>query len=532
MVRRLKSGFWCRQGKVLGLLLAAGLVVSACGGGSAAPSAAASVNQSKQTLRVGVSGIPPAADPWKQGALQEPASFSFTPVFDTLLRSENGVLQPRLALSWKNTSPTTWQFTLRPNVKFQNGQAFTSSDVVGDVEYLRDTTAGLATSTAVEISTVTSARALGPLSVEVTTSNTDASLPNQMGAIVILPSQYWNEQGPVGFAKAPIGTGPYMVDSWSSSKVTYSAFKGAWDPAKIGNLVITSLTNASASLQALQSNEIDLDLGMDPSQIGQAKSAGLKVYGKPSNNLQVLAFCNTCNLTGVAADAAKALSDPRVRQALNYAIDKQAMIKTIYANTSSTAGSQSTEGVFGFNPAVKPFPYDPTKAKALLAEAGYPNGFVLPITAYANVVPGDVLMMDAVKANLAKIGVNAVITDLPVATWVQLEDTNGWSTPVFLRGDNPAPDYSLSRVYNNYTCTRKPAWWCDQAQSSLIAQSNSTLNSAKRQQLLFQVAESFHNNPSDIYLVTQADISASKSALTGFSTIQYGLVDWQALRLS
>jgi peptide/nickel transport system substrate-binding protein len=251
---------------------------------------------------------------------------------------------------------------------------------------------------------------------------------------MILPRKYFQQVGADGFAKNPIGSGPYRV-----AKNTLGAFiqlesmDHHWRDGgpRFKTLTFLLVPEESTRLAQLRTGEADL-IAVSRERVPEVKAAGFNVFSKLNDQVVAVYMQQQWDPVPIA--------DKRVRQALNLAIDKEALIKFVFAGQGVPVamypiGSYGVAG--GADPTLKPYPYDPPRARQLLVEAGYPDGFETKIYSY---VTGDLpelnRLSEAVADYLAKVGVKARITPMDraaLSTKRQARTLSGdllpWSTP-------------------------------------------------------------------------------------------------------
>ncbi|MBB4913429.1 ABC transporter substrate-binding protein [Streptosporangium saharense] len=382
--------------------------VAACGGGSTGGSNAA------ETLTVVASAAPATLDPVKANVGSD--NWFVNLAYDTLLRlGPDGDVQPGLAVRWgyvgKNN--TTFELKLREGVKFADGTPLTAQAVAASLDYARKNGLNAATwSSAIESVTAT-----GPLTVRINCSTPHPVLPLLLDQIQLVGSVI----SPKGLADPSkmgansFGAGPYVLDSAQSASgdhYTYTPNPNYWDKSRIHwkKVVIKVVTNPSSALDAVKTGQADLT-ALVANQADTAKSSGLAVINAP------IAFAGV-NLADRDGTLAKPLADVRVRQALNYAVDRQAITQAIFKEYGQPTTQLSLPGLDGYVPDYdNRYPYDPAKAKKLLAEAGYPDGFTL--RAEVQGVNGFDLLPQAVFQQWKQVGVTVnVVTDTTVGAFL------------------------------------------------------------------------------------------------------------------
>lgn len=485
------------------VLSAAALVISACGGSDDDGGGGGG----SDTLRVGVQALPPGqGNPFS--ALGSPSIYTWAAMFDGLTQvNSNGEAKPALATKWESTSPTEWTFTLREGLTFSNGEKLDSAAVVSTFAYLhsdegKDTVVGK------ELLKITSAVTNDDLSLTFTTAKPDPTLPNTIASMYIVAPKAWQDLGPDGFAAKPVGSGPFKVDSWDPGKVTFSAFTGSWRKPKVTKLVVTELAEPASRVQALQSDQVDLALGLAPDQIATIEGSGDKVQISPAPQVMSLAFI------GTKKDSP--LADQKVRQALNYAVDKQSIVDNLLAGEAKPAGQGATPAAFGYDPDLEPYPYDTAEAEKLLGEAGYGDGFKLTAEVVTGTFPADAEIYQAMKADLAKVKVDVTLKQIKFSEWLDKYISGSWTVDAFGLSWNTVPALDARRPYGFFSCEKKPAFFCDESVMPLLDKADQELEPDKRKQALHDLAQKVHDNPPALFLVEQIDLNGTAGNLSGY----------------
>jgi peptide/nickel transport system substrate-binding protein len=491
-----------RHKKILSVTISVALAILMWGGQTPA-------NAASQTLTIGVPGLPPSqGNPFKEGP-GTPGIHTYAAIFDALTVVEHrGVVRPRLATFWKPTNSTTWRFNLRKGVKFSNGEVFDADAVVTNINFLVSPDGRKTVIGSTELPDITGAKKISQYVVDITSKATDAILPAKLAALYIVAPKAWLSAGQDVFAKAPVGTGPFKVDSISTTRIELSAFKGSWRSPKADKLIIIPLGDAASRLQALQSGQVNMVAGITPDQIAAAKSSKATVISIASPQVMSLAF-NVVRGGPVA--------DVRVRQALNYAVDKKAIAHSLLAGVGKPATQGTTPSVLGYNSDVKGYPYDPAKAKQLLAAAGYAGGLTIAADITVGSFPSDNLIYQAVKSDLAKVGVTLNYTTITFAQWLPQYNANSWKGDAFGLSWNSAPRGDASRPYAIFVCKPVAPFYCNPAEDALIKSAALELNAAKRLAILKEVAVKVTASAPALYIVEQIDLYALAKGVHGFS---------------
>lgn len=292
-------------------------------------------------------------------------------LFDSLVRrGPDGADLPRLAESWERRDDLTWRFHLRHGVKFQDGSPFTAADVKFSFDRMNQTPFS-ALQQLWPQTTLREVRVIDDDTVELVTDKPSVTMLYWLEEAFIAPKAYYSAHDAAYLNTHPLGSGPYKLKEWiPGDHVTLTAnadyFNGA--PA-LKEVIFKVVPDLSARLNGLATGDIDLALELTPDTFAQANtphSRGEQVLG-----LRKLHF-------GIAQHSKlTALQDARVRQALNYAIDVPTMIRTLMHG--ATTPLTSVVNPPNSDPTLTPYRYDPDKARALLAAAGYAQGFDLDI---------------------------------------------------------------------------------------------------------------------------------------------------------
>ncbi len=248
---------------------------------------------------------------------------------------------------------------------------------------------------------------------------------------------------PEQFDLQPVGTGPFQLQAYQKDAVIrYTANPGYFrGKAAIDNLVFAITPDASVRLQKLKANECQVMAYPNPADIQAIKAdPNLQLLEQAGLNVGYLGF-NT---------EKKPFTDPRVRQALNMAINKKAIIEAVFQGTGTVAKNPIPPTMWGYNDAVKDYPYDPAGAKKLLAEAGFPNGFETDIWAMPvqrPYMPNARRTAEMIQADWKNVGVNAKIVTYEWGEYLK-RSKNGEHQTVILgwTGDNGDPDNFLATL--------------------------------------------------------------------------------------
>jgi peptide/nickel transport system substrate-binding protein len=300
----------------------------------------------------------------------------------------------------------------------------------------------------------------------------------------MMPPKYAKEKGIQHFSQNPVGTGPYKFVKWTrGQEIVLEANTEYWKGAPaIKTLVFKIIPDYSTRVAALLSGAIDLLGHVTPEDVPTIEAnKGLKVQSTP-----ILRFQWTYLSDAMTKGAP--LADKRVRQAVNYAVNTPRIIRDILGGYGTPTVALNPLH-FGYNPNVKPYPYDPTKAKALLKDAGYANGFEMTIHfATVNMMKGDE-MYQAVQSDLAAVGIKAKLQKWSGVGYMDMVKSgrakpayglNWGSTGLF---DGDAVLFPFFRSGQFYT------FWSTPEVDTLIDQQRTEMNVEKRKALMWKIQE-------------------------------------------
>ncbi len=462
----------------------------------------------QDTLRVAIHTLPTQqGNPY--GIQLTPAIFVGSALYDGLvLVNNNGIPQAALATSWKSLDDKTWQFKLRANTTFDNGRPVTARAIVDAINYLQGD--GKKLRAAREVAGVESVTAVDNLTVNVVTKAPDAILPKRISQVFIPEPQAWADMGEAAYSAKPIASGSYKLESWNADKVVLVARKESWRPPKIGRIEFFGIPEQASRTAGILSGQLDIAINLGTDDIGRLKRGGKQVKVEAAPQVLSLILPNK-----VHDDSP--FNDVRVRRAANYAVNKQSIADNLFAGQSRPAAGQgATARAFGYNPSISAYKYDPEKAKQLLAEAGYPNGFKLLAEVTVGAFAGDADMYQAMAADLGKVGIETELRQIVFPDWLKKYLSLGWDGQAFGLSWLTDPYVDSARFLTYISCSQKPAFFCDEETQKLIDASHQEFDSAKREGLLQDIASSYHDLAPAIWLVEAIDIYGMSSRLKGF----------------
>lgn len=449
-------------------------------------------------LTIGLAASTTSMDP--QFYVVGPNSAMARNIFDGLVNQDGKQqIQPALAVSWTTLDDTTWEFKLRPNVKFHDGSDFTADDVVASIRRVALAATNSPSSFAPYVKAIFDVTVVDPLTVRIKTAGPTPLLLNNLSRIAILPAEMGTTTTELmNIGKGVVGTGPFKFVSWSpDDKVVlarndaYWGEKPAWD-----KVTFRVFKNSSARVAAILSGDVDMIESIPTADTRTLQASDkLNVVSIAGNRVMYLHMDQRRAESPFAKgpDGKNPLLKAEVRRALSLSINREALVDRIMDGQGVPAGQVVPEGYFGYAPSIKVDPYDPTRAKKLLADAGYPDGFSLTFHASNDRYPNDSKVAQAIGQFFSRVGIKTEVVTLPGSVYfsrasnlefslimggaaVETGEASGVLGPILETFDDKAGQGNRGRYSN-------PAF--DKALNSARA----TLDSGKREELLRQATE-------------------------------------------
>jgi peptide/nickel transport system substrate-binding protein len=405
-----------------------------------------------QTLRIAMAAEPTAADPHHYAAA--PNSTLHDHVFESLVRLDARLKpQPSLAESWTRRDDRTWVFRLRPGVRFHNGQVLSSADIVFSYCRILNNDSELAVSYSSTVRRLAKVEPEGPDTVVITTREPEPLLTSDLATLRIIPRGLVPER-PIAFdtatncgaqgpwptlaafndGSAVIGTGPYRLRVFgrgSASELVrndgYWGEKPAWQAVRL-----QPVTAAGPRLAGLLAGDHDVVEAPATGDIPRLReNANIRLAVAPTTRLIFLQLDQREPSPFVnGGNGPNPLRDPRVRQALSLAIDRNAITARVMDGLATPAAQFLPEGMAGIIPGLPVLPHDPARARALLAEAGYPNGFTMTLHATNNRYVNDARVAQALAQYLTRIGVRTEVDAMPSNVYFGRRARREFSVPM------------------------------------------------------------------------------------------------------
>jgi len=441
-----------------------------------------------QELRFASSGDAVSMDPYIRN---EVFTYSFLGnVYEGLVRRNPDLtIAPELAESWEMVSPTQWRFHLRQGVSFHDGSPFTADDVIFSADRVRAGDSDFKN----RLSGVTEVVKVDDYTVDFITAEPNPILHFTWPNWYIM-SKTWAEANGVADASRATdvenfatlhanGTGPFkLVTREPGSKTTLEANDGWWNEAnKAGNVesvTYTPLPNDATRVAALLSGQMDMVYPIPVQDIPRLEAApNVKVIAGPEVRTMYLTMNQWKDtLPGSAVEGENPFKDQRVREAVYRAIDIDLINQRIMRGQATAAALMVAPGVNGFTDQIERYAYDPEKSKALLAEAGYPDGFKLTFQCSNDMYLNDEAICLAISSMLARVGIEADTNVQARAQYLEAVLSPNMDFGLAMLGTTPASLDSHIALFSLHMCPRlsedRPIWAADDIKSLVAGTSN------------------------------------------------------------
>jgi peptide/nickel transport system substrate-binding protein len=483
-----------------------------------------------QTLRVGVSAPITSIDPHYHNLA--PNNSLGAQIFERLVEmDEHDHLVPGLATSWKLVAPDVWEFHLRP-AKFQNGNEFTADDVVFTLNRVPNVP-NSPSNFAAYTKPVTSAEVVDAHTIRLHTNGVFPLLPAYMTAVFMLNRKADEGMTTEDFnsGKAAIGTGPFRLVSYKpDDRIELERYDDYWGPKGTWqHVTVRMIPNDASRVAALLAGDVDfIDFVPTEDLAKLSTDPKVKLWEQLGIRIIFLGLDQSHDqspfITGPNGEKLdkNPLKDLRVRQALSVAINRQAIVDRIMEGAAVPSGQFLPPGTFGYVPDLQAPAYDPAQAKALLAQAGYPNGFRIALHGPNDRYVNDARIIQAIGQMWQRIGVQTQVDPLPWTSYVGQANKQAFSAFLFGWGSGTA-EASDPLIAQVATFNPAKGWgasnrgrYSNPEVDRLIAEALNTTDDPEREKLLQQATRLVFQDVGIIPLHIQKNIWATRS---GFSYI-------------
>ena len=343
-------------------------------------------------------------------------------IFDRLIhQGAQQRLEPGLALTWQPIDALTWEFTLRPDVQFHTGVAFTAEDVVAS--WRRAVRITGHSTMSVYARAIATMEAVSPLVLRVTTHSPWPMLPNEISQIAIIPAHLEQaETADFESGAAMIGTGPFQFSGWERGDHVRLTRNPDWWGGQVDweRVELRAIPDDAARITALIDGQVDMIDNVPPADVARLETSRLvRVSSIPTSRVIYMGFDvgeavppGTSGLNG--SDLTEnPFRDLRVRQAVAHAINRPLLVDQSLEGQGQPAAQVVLPGLFGAAPGLEALPFDLERARGLLAEAGYPNGFQTTLSCTRHRYVNDVQVCNALALMLTGIGIRTTVETFP-----------------------------------------------------------------------------------------------------------------------
>lgn len=434
-------------------------------------------------------------------------------IYETLIEQTPDLkLEPALATEWEEVEENLYEFKLREDVTFHNGEPFTASDV----EYtLRRAVESPTIGHIVDSINPDTIEVIDEYTIRVGTNDTFGPFLTHLAhpAVAILNEKAVEEAGEDYGVSVVVGTGPFVFDEWvTGASVTANRNEDYWgEPAGVDRIEFSTIADPSVRLIELESGAVDIAYDIAPSDISAVEEN------------EELTLLNTPNLgaeyLGLNMKNDTPLRDVKVRQAIAHGIDVKSIIDTVYMGVGEQMSGPINELVFGFNDSLKPIEYNVDTAKELLAEAGYPDGgFTLTLNVGDN-SQERIRVSQVVSEALAELGITVEVSQMEWGAF--LDATAVGEADLFLLGWTTVTtdaDYGLYPLFhsNSFGESGNRTFYANDRVDELLDLGRYTTDQEKRIEYYQEVQQIIHDEVPWVFLQTRENVTGLSNRVKGF----------------
>jgi len=418
--------------------------------------------------------------------------------------------EPFLAESWELTGPTSMKISVRKGVSFTNGEPLNADAVVNSVKVFMD--AKVTPAYSLFATAIDRVEKIDDMTVVIHTKNPYPPFELMLTQIHVTPPVYWASAGPDGFGQKPVGTGPFRFVEWiKDNRLVMDRNPQYWGKAPVGidRLVFKPVPDDTSRVAGLTTGEYDVAINIPINAIDQINAQKDRtIVQTPSYRIFQLILSSI-------EEHKSPLLDKRVRQAVNYAIDKKAIIDSLFSGRAFALNGQLLrKEQLGFDPSLKDYAFDPVKAKALLTEAGHPNGFEVTFKFPSGRYAQDREVSEAIAGMLAKSSIRTKMVSLEPGEFLRQLRARELQPMAFIGlaplGD---PDFQVAQ----YRSTWRYAYIRNAELDSLIDQGAKEMDKEKRTAIYRKVMQLMHEEAPVAFLYGGFDFYGINKKLEGFA---------------
>lgn len=372
--------------------------------------------QPKGTLRVALTSSPNSLD-LCYGADRNASNAGWRLYNSLVVVNDDGRIEPALAESWTvSEGGTVYTMKLRHGVKFHNGEDFNADQVI----FSWNRGKGKDVTWRKKWDIVKEIEKIDDFTIKLKLDAPSPLLLRQISYFWnIVPQGYLKEVGEEGFVNHPVGTGPFRFVEWKKGdRLVYEANLDYWEPGKpkVAKVIFRPIGESATRMAAVKTGEMDIVSRLSSEEAAMLKDVPhVRVVEYPVDRVFYITFNNLTSGKGLPTE------NPLVRQAMNYAVDVDAIIEALFNGNGKPLTGFFVSSNLGYNDSLKPFGYDPEKAKALLKQAGYPDGFKIEMAAPTGAYSQFEQVCEAVQGYLADVGIEMKLTLMESGKYWDLE---------------------------------------------------------------------------------------------------------------
>jgi len=416
-----------------------------------------------------------------QSSIQTTMSVCYN-IHDTLFHpQEDATVLPALAEKWEKVDDLTWKITLRKDAVFHNGEPVNAAAV--KFSYDRINSEEVKSPHKGKLSAFTELNVIDDHTFTIKTQEPYAPGLYMLGYYLpIVPPKYVQEAGNEKYNTDPVGSGPYRLKKWvRGEEIVLEAFDKYYGPKPAYKTVIFKANPEEASrIAAMLTGEADVISGVPVHQRKKLQDSG-KAYLTPQMGVMPYMGINTYEAP---------FNDVRVRQALNYAINKELINKALFDGKAIVCAGPISPRTFGHSPKLKPYPYDPAKAKKLLKEAGHPDGITVRL-AYPTYMSQIQEQAEAIAANMTKAGFKVTLEPFERAVMWERYKGKQHQLYIYWWDDAPEPDRYMYSLFHSKS---RDYYYKNTAVDELLDKGRTIMDRAERAKVYAQIDEMLYQD--------------------------------------
>ena len=454
----------------------------------------AKASEGKITVITGVESV--NLDPHNGISISNPERNVAQQVMEYLVVRDKDMKQvPMLATEWKTIDELTWEFKLRQGVTFHNGEPFNAAAVKFTMDRAQQINKQEQIHQNIFLDRVETP---DDYTVRFVTKRPAGNMLSRLNQFSIIPPRYYSEASPEQAATRPVGTGPYKFMEWTKGdKIVLEANPDYWGgPTPARTITFRAVPESGARINELLSGGADIISNVPPDQARSVETSTTRL--SPVQGFRKI-------FIGIRQKDNPALQKKEVRQALNHAVDFDTIAKAILGGYGQRHGSW-TGAPNDVNKDLKPYTYDPEKAKALLAQAGYPNGFETTLQTPVGRYNKDNEIAQAIGDYLTKVGVTTTVQPTEFAAHSK-SVSDKTTKDLFLLGLGTYADYLQQLDWLSARYSLNATFWENADFERLIDEARTTIDERKQLEVLHRAERIAFEEAPVIFLYMQYDFS-------------------------